>query len=105
MLTSSLRPVARPDKLDVARYVKTGPETGDAASLATKQSILNPSALIVLGIFGTDDDRKALVRTPDGRTGTHRAGDRIEGRAIVAVDDDSLLVRVNGRAHRLQLPS
>ena len=105
MLTSSLRPVARPDKLDVTRYVKAGPEIGDASSIATTQSVLNPSALIVLGIFGTDDDRKALVRTPDGRTGTYRAGDRIEGRAIVAVDDDSLLVRVNGRAHRLQLPS
>ena len=87
MLTSSLRPVARPDKLDVARYVKTGPETGDAASLATKQSILNPSALIVLGIFGTDDDRKALVRTPEPVEWDEEAEEAAAAEAALKGDD------------------
>ncbi|MWD28122.1 hypothetical protein E0K89_011595 [Aquicoccus sp. SCR17] len=102
MLERSRIPVPRPDDLDTSPRAK--PAQGSAEAEATRHATFDRQEPILLGTFGLESDRRALLRLPDGGTAKVKPGDRV-GRAIVmAIDDGSLVLNRAGTARRLAIP-
>lgn len=74
------------------------------AGPATVQADLPSQKPFVLGIFGPEQNLAALIRLPNGRTKTFHRGDRLNGRQIVRIDTDGVVVASGGREDRLALP-
>ena len=102
MLNRSLRPRLRPDDLDTS--LKPEPATGDAATRATETVRMSEDTPVLLGTFGNNADRQALLRLSQGATMRVRVGDTVEGGEIVAIGEGSIVVADAGRALRLKIP-
>ena len=61
-------------------------------------------APMLLGTFGTDSDKTALIRLPGGGVQTVTRGDHIGSRPVLAVEDGAILVAMAGDAIRLTMP-
>ncbi|WP_141101966.1 hypothetical protein [Oceanicola sp. 22II-s10i] len=114
-LKSSLRPRARPDDLDTTpapqAHVSTRggdapdlPVSADVSREATQTVTYDPTEPLVLGVFGSDASRSALLRLPNGRTLTVHVGDKVTGAPVVAIADDSIVIASAGIAKRLTIP-
>jgi hypothetical protein len=60
--------------------------TSKAGELATISDEINLKKLNVIGIFGTDTDLGALLRSPTGRIVKVKVGDRAFGGRVVGID-------------------
>ena len=54
-------------------------------------------------IFGTPNDRRALVRLSSGRVVRVQVGDRLDGGQVTAIGDNELRYSHNGRNEVLQI--
>ena len=117
MLTSSPRPQARPLTLGAETPSPADPSTdteaaspeaatarGDAAQIATRATQFDPTAPMLLGTFGTETGRAALLRLPNGLVQKVRQGDRVAGDLVVAVAPDEVTLAHAGEARRLAIP-
>jgi hypothetical protein len=75
-----------------------------AARIATVETDINSRATLLLGTFGTEATRRALVRLPDGDVRKVAPGDTLDGGKVVAVSDGSLLLSQAGMTRTLRLP-
>ncbi|MCV6585862.1 MAG: hypothetical protein OIF47_10035 [Marinibacterium sp.] len=76
----------------------------NVARKATKNGIANTNSTILLGVFGSDENLKAMIRLPSGRVKRIARGDRLRGGERVAgVDRDGVLLEKNGSTRRLPL--
>lgn len=71
-------------------------------NLATQRAALTQTAL--LGIFGSDGNRQALVRLPHGGTRTIGVGSRIAGSTVAAIAEDAVVLSRNGAERILRMP-
>ena len=79
------------------------PTSAHIADLATQDAHLARLALI--GVFGSTDARGALVRAGSGKISRVVVGDRVAGRTVAAIGEDSVILS-KGRATKvLRLPS
>lgn len=102
MLESSRIPRPRPAELDTSP--KPGPQKGEAAHEATLRAEFDTRQPILLGTFGTDGDRRALLRLPDGKVAKVAKGDRLGREIVLAIDDGSMVLNRGGKARRLAIP-
>lgn len=70
---------------------------------ATQPGSLKRNSAAVLGVFGAQDDLRALVRTSSGRVKQIKPGARINSAKVVGIDKDGLILQKNGRTERLNI--
>ncbi|MGR3320428.1 MAG: amidophosphoribosyltransferase [Pseudooceanicola sp.] len=102
MPDSSLRPHARPETLDTSGTPASagGPVTREA----TRHLDFDPLAPLLLGIFGAEGARGALIRLPNGRVTRVQQGDRVAGAPVLAISESSVFVAFDGAARKIALP-
>jgi len=103
---------AAPDDLpyddDEPEAVAAAPNIPTSASVARQATIRNAIALRdinLIGVYGTERDRRALVRMPNGRYVKVKVGDRLDGGQIAAIGRNQLRYVKGGRNITLTVPS
>ncbi len=82
-----------------------GKTPANVATLATQPGVLHPGGLILLGIFGSENDLSALVREPGGRIHKVKIGKSLLGSQVVGIDNVGVVLEKGGRVRRLDLPA
>jgi type IV pilus biogenesis protein PilP len=81
------------------------PTRAEVAREATIDNALSLNRMNLIGVYGSDSDRRALIRMPSGRLVKVKVGDRIDGGNVAAIGDDSLRYTKGGRNITLEVPS
>lgn len=115
----SLSPRSRPEALEQriaaarastpvpseARAQPTAPTSATVARSATSPNELRLGRMNLIGVYGGDSNRRALLRLPNGRFVKVKVGDRIDGGRVAAIDDSALRYVKGGRNITLQMPN
>lgn len=80
------------------------PTKATVAKQATFANVLNMSEINLIGIYGTQNNRYALVRQPNGRYKKMRVGDSIDNGKIVAITASELRYQKRGKLLALAMP-
>ena len=80
-----------------------GREAGEARP-ATHRVGLSRGKVSLVGVFAGADGRHALVRLPNGSIERVKAGDRVQGVQVAAVNADSVRLTGRGKDTLLRLP-
>ena len=78
--------------------------TGTVAVHATESSVLNRNTLNLLGLFGPQQDLRALVRLPGGRIVQVAPGARVSGETVAAIDENGVILQKHGQTRRIAMP-
>jgi hypothetical protein len=81
------------------------PSSATVARAATRENAINLHRINLIGVTGSDSDRRALVRLPSGRFVTVGSGDRLDGGRVAAVGNRSLQYVKSGRTITLEIPA
>lgn len=81
------------------------PTSASVAQQATQTRAINLRRVNLVGVFGTPNDRRALVRLSNGQVVRVRVGDRLDGGQVSAISDDELRYVKNGRNEVLRIGS
>ena len=81
------------------------PSSASVARQATLESAINLRRLNLIGVYGSESDRRALIRLPSGRYVKVKVGDRIDGGQIGSIGDNQLRYIKGGRNLTLTVPS
>ncbi|MDQ7079743.1 MAG: hypothetical protein Q9M41_03640 [Paracoccaceae bacterium] len=84
--------------------VKPLPAKANVAKHATRKRALNLRQLNLIGVYGTADRRRALLRLPSGRYVKVRKGDRVAGGQVAAIGRNFISYVKDGRNRRLKIP-
>jgi hypothetical protein len=71
---------------------------------ATQRVGLSRGNVSLVGVFAGADGRHALLRLPNGKIERVKAGDRVQGVQIAAINADSVRVTGRGKDTLLRLP-
>ena len=74
------------------------------ADRATYVNAINLSRINLIGVYGTQSNRYALIRQGNGRYKKVTVGDRIDGGTIAAITANEVRYQKGGRLIALQLP-
>lgn len=66
--------------------------------------MLNLARLNLIGVYGGNSDRRALIRLPSGRFVKVEVGDRLDGGRVASISDDELRYVKGGRNITLKMP-
>ena len=103
------RTVARAAPVRVAAASATvtprAPTTGSVASRATEQNVLKLNTMNLIGVYGSQANRRALIRLPNGRFEKVKVGDRIDGGRVRSIGQAELQFVKGGRAYKLAMPN
>ncbi len=91
-------PAARAPQPDI-------PTSASVARQATMEDAIRLRSLNLIGVYGAEGDRRALVRLPSGRYVKVRVGDRLDGGQIAAIGQNELRYVKGGRNITLKIPS
>ena len=80
------------------------PTRASVARRATVENALTMNRLSLVGVFGAEGARRALVRLPSGRFEKVKIGDRIDGGRVQAIGDGRLIYARGGRNVALEMP-
>ena len=113
----SLRPLPRPDDPPAPRVrqaaapVTTAPAAepqiptrASVARRATLDNVLALNRLSLVGVFGAEGARRALIRLPSGRFEKVKVGDRLDGGRVRAIEDGRVIYVRGSRAVALEMP-
>lgn len=81
------------------------PTTASVARQATLENAMRLDRLNLIGVYGTSEDRRALVRTPSGRYLKLQVGDRLDGGRVAAIGEASLRYTKGSRNIVLEVPN
>lgn len=86
--------------------VKAPPEPThtNVANAAAERSNFKKSRMSLVGVFGTPNARRALVRMSTGRYVKVKAGDSLGGWKVSAIGDDNLRIKKGSRDQVLKIP-
>lgn len=84
--------------------VAAAPTSGSVADQATFVNALNLSRINLIGVYGTQSNRYALVRQANGRYSRIEVGDRIDGGVVAAITGNEVRYQKGGRLLALQMP-
>lgn len=82
----------------------TIPVNASVAKQATYKRAINLSRINLIGIYGTESSRYALIRQPNGTYKKVRVGDSIDGGKIAAITATEVRYQKGGRLLTLALP-
>ena len=97
-------PAAAPALRTVAPAAPALPSRASVARRATVENALALNRLSLVGVFGAEGGRRALVRLPSGRFEKVKVGDRIDGGRVQAIADGRLTYVRGGRSVTLEMP-
>ncbi|QGX98972.1 hypothetical protein EI983_12105 [Roseovarius faecimaris] len=80
------------------------PTTASVAKRATERNALKFKRVNLIGVYGTPNKRRALVRMSNGRYKKVQVGDRLDGGKVQAIGDDDLRYVKGGRTVVLKMP-
>jgi hypothetical protein len=80
------------------------PSNADVTRAATERNAIRLRDINLIGVTGTPNDRRALVRLPSGRFVRVGVGDRLDGGRVAAIGENSLQYVRNGRNVTLEIP-
>ncbi|MBE9639117.1 hypothetical protein [Salipiger mangrovisoli] len=80
------------------------PQNASVAKSATLSNQIDLREISLIGIYGKDSSRRALVRLPSGKYQKVQVGDNIDGGRIAAISDDELRYVKSGRNVVLKMP-
>ncbi len=72
---------------------------------ATNRNAINLRNTNLIGVTGSSNNRRALVRLASGRFVTVEVGDRLDGGRVAAIDDDRLQYIKDGQNITLEVPN
>jgi type IV pilus biogenesis protein PilP len=96
-------PEAEPEP-ELEAPVAAAPTSGSVADRATFVNALNLSRINLIGIYGTQSNRYALIRQANGRYKQVSVGDRIDGGTVAAITASEVRYQKGGRLIALQMP-
>lgn len=82
----------------------SGRTNNTVAKRATIDNAINLSKVNLLGVTGSPNKRRALVRLSNGRVVTVGIGDRLDGGRVSSIGESSLKYKKSGRNVTLQMP-
>jgi type IV pilus biogenesis protein PilP len=91
-----------PDERTVAAAPRI-PSSASVAQQATQARVINLRRINLIGVFGTPNDRRALVRLPSGQVVRVQVGDSLDGGRVAAISDTELRYVKNGRNEVLRI--
>ena len=83
------------------------PELPSRASVtrrATVENALSMRRLTLMGVFGAEGARRALLRLPSGRFEKVKVGDRIDGGRVASIGDGRVIYVRGGRNYAIDMP-
>jgi len=80
------------------------PSTVNVAKRATERNALQFKRVNLIGVYGTPNNRRALVRMHNGRYKKVKVGDRLDGGRVSAIGDGDLRYKKGGRTVILKMP-
>ncbi len=80
------------------------PSQANVAKAATEKNVLNLREVNLIGVYGSQQSRRALVRLSNGRYQKVKVGDRVDGGRVVAISDGELRYTKGGRNVTLKMP-
>ncbi|SOB91887.1 hypothetical protein SAMN05877809_101451 [Rhodobacter sp. JA431] len=95
-----------PEEVDEPEPTRAAPRVPTSASVAkqaTQRNALNLGEVSLIGLYGTQRNRSALVRMPNGRFYKVKVGDRLDGGKVVAIGDSQLSYQKGNRTLVLKL--
>lgn len=96
-------PEAEPEP-EVEAPVAAAPTSGSVADQATFVNALNLSRINLIGVYGTQSNRYALIRQANGRYKKVTVGDRMDGGTVAAITATEVRYQKGGRLIALQMP-
>lgn len=119
---ASLRPDSRPRNMDrivdraqqaqaraatqvaaAPSIAPSGPTAGSVAQAATLENAINLREINLIGVFGNESERRALVRLGNGRFVRVTVGDRLDGGRVNAISANALTYTKRGRSITLNM--
>jgi hypothetical protein len=103
-------PEAKPEEIDeldepeTARAAPAIPTKASVAKQATFANAINLSKLNLIGTYGTDSRRYALVRQSNGKYKKVKIGDKIDGGTVKAITETEVRYQKGGRLISLKMP-
>lgn len=92
------------DEPDVAVAAPKIPTKANVAKQATYTKAINLSKLNLIGTYGTDSRRTALIRQSNGRYKKVKVGDKIDGGTIQAITETEVRYQKGGKLLSLKMP-
>lgn len=86
------------------RLAPTIPTTASVARNATQDNAINLRKINLIGVYGANSNRRALVRMSNGRYKKVKVGDRIDGGKVAAISTSELRYVKNKRSLVLKMP-
>ena len=80
------------------------PSRASVARQATQKNAINLRKINLIGVYGSPNSRRALVRLGNGRYKKVQVGDRLDGGQVAAIGDSELRYVKRGRNLTLQMP-
>ena len=81
------------------------PTRANVASQATFKNAINLSKTNLIGVYGTDNKRYALIRTSNGRYTKVRVGDKVDGGIVAAITRNELRYKKGNKMLSLAMPN
>ncbi|WP_223423310.1 hypothetical protein [Tateyamaria pelophila] len=75
------------------------------AQHATEIGVINLNKRTLIGIVGTAEKRRVLVRFPGGKIETLTLGDTLKPGKIIAISEDAVMIDTPTGAQKLTLPT
>jgi hypothetical protein len=103
-------PDVKPEELDEADEPETAsaapkiPTKASVAKQATFKNAINLSKINLIGTYGTDSRRTALIRQSNGRYKKVKVGDKIDGGTIKAITETEVRYQKGGKLISLKMP-
>ena len=101
--TAAATPEAEPEP-EVEAPVAAAPTSGSVADQATFVNALSLSRINLIGVYGSQSNRYALIRQSNGRYKRVEVGDRIDGGVVAAITASEVRYQKGGRLIALQMP-
>jgi hypothetical protein len=89
---------------EVVAAARSGPTRATVARQATMTNAIDLDQLNLIGVYGTPNNRHALVRQANGRYLRVKVGDRLDGGRVAAIGQSELQYEKGGRRVKLAMP-
>ena len=80
-------------------------ENKKVAAAATQKNEIQPDRMALIGTFGTERNRHALVRHSSGRIEKVTMGEKIAGRRVVAIGNGTMFLQTGSGTTKLEMPA
>jgi hypothetical protein len=92
------------EEVEVAAAAPSGDVPRSVAEAATMENVMALREINLIGVYGTPNDRRALVRMENGRYLRVSVGDSLDGGRVAAISDTALSYVRRGRTITIEIP-